>query len=117
MIHQTEKISIYPPETSGPISADQQYSLLELLKIVECEYRNQLSELHHRYQKPLTLRDVELQNQEPAPRNQKLVVRSYVYRKDKKGDIEIRIFVHSTGKKTERRVAKAIYTLNVSSNG
>lgn len=117
MIHLTEKISIYPPEASNPKPVGQQYSLLELLEIVESEFKTQMAELQNKYQKALTLKDVELQNQDSAPRNQKLVVRSYVYRKDKRGNVEVRIFVHSFGKKGERRVAKAIYTLTVSKTG
>ncbi|MFN4299733.1 MAG: hypothetical protein ACK4EX_08400 [Thermaurantimonas sp.] len=111
MIHLLEKTRVYTPETLGVGDGESQISLLQVLTVIESEFKEQLEELRSIRGKDLKIKDVELQNQMPAPAGNPLVVRSYVYKLDKKGGYEIRVFVHSRSKKTENRVAKATYVL------
>ncbi len=99
------------PESLGVDRDESHISLIRVLQIIEDEFKERLNELEARRGKPLKIKDVELQNQMSASASEPLVVRSYVYRRDKKGNFEVRVFVHSRSKNTENRIAKAIYML------
>lgn len=111
MNHLIEKSRIYNPETLGLDRSEVYISLLNVLQIIEAEFQERLQELESTRKRPLKVKDVELQNQMPAPAYRPLVVRSYVFKRDKKGGFEIRIFVHSQNKNNESRIAKATYIL------
>lgn len=111
MTHVIEKTRIYTPDSFGSEGNEAHISLMKVLQIIEAEFKDQLHELEIRRGKPLKVKDVELQNQMTASASEPLVVRSYVYKRDKKGGFEIRVFVHSRSKNTESRIAKATYVL------
>ncbi|MFN3952078.1 MAG: hypothetical protein ACK4KT_06715 [Thermaurantimonas sp.] len=111
MTHVIEKTRVYTPESLGVKGGEAHISLIRVLQIIEDEFKDRLHELEARRGKRLKITDVELQNQMTASALEPLVVRSYVYRRDKKGNFEVRVFVHSQRKNTESRIAKATYML------